>query len=115
MIAEAQHALDLNPRYGYAYAILGLANLERGDKEAALRAAEKTIALTDATFSMSIAAYVDAIAGRPDLARDLVRRIEKISETRWVCFFNVGAVYAALGDKDKAFASLERAVADRSG
>jgi TolB-like protein/tetratricopeptide (TPR) repeat protein/predicted Ser/Thr protein kinase len=115
MFDQAQRALDLSPQYGYAYAIRGLAHLGRGEREAALRDADKVAALTDAPFSLSLAAYVNARAGRPDVARNQIHELEKIAEKQFVCFFNVAAIYGALGATDKAFQSLERAFADRSG
>ena len=35
-------------------------------------------------------------------------------QQRYICGFNVATVYAALGDKDKAFAWLEKAFVQRS-
>jgi TolB-like protein/tetratricopeptide (TPR) repeat protein len=115
MFDQAQRALDLSPQYGYAYAIRGLARLGRGEREAALSDAERAAALTDGPFSLSIAAYINARGGRTDVARNQIRQLETIAEKQFVCFFNVAAIYGALGETDRAFASLERAVVDRSG
>jgi tetratricopeptide (TPR) repeat protein len=115
MFDEAQRALDLSPQYGYAYAIRGLAHLGRGEREAALRDADKVAALTDGPFSLSLAAYVNARGGRPEVARNQIHQLEKLAEKQFVCFFNVAAIYGALGATDKAFQSLERAIVDRSG
>ena len=115
MFDQAQRALDLSPQFGYAYAIRGLAHLGRGERAAALQDAQKVATLTDGTFAISMAAYVNARAGRPDTAKKQIEQLEKIAEKQFVCFFNVAAIYGALGESDKAFASLERAIADRSG
>ena len=72
-------------------------------------------ALTDGPFSLSLAAYINARAGRPEVARNQIHQLEKLAEKQFVCFFNVAAIYGALGATDKAFESLERAIADRSG
>ena len=115
MFVRAQRALDLSPHDGYAYAIRGLAHLGRGEQDAALHDADKVATLANNEFSLSLAAYINARAGRPDVARDQISELEKRAEREFVCFFNVAAIYGALGEPDKAFASLERAIADRSG
>ena len=50
-----------------------------------------------------------------DEARELLRELQAAAEKRFVCFFNVATLHAALGDQEKAFEDLERAIRDRSG
>ncbi|HLJ73884.1 MAG TPA: hypothetical protein VKU62_04820, partial [Thermoanaerobaculia bacterium] len=115
MMDEARRALDLEPKFGFAYVMLALGQLQSGDRNAALASADKALALSDGRFLMSLVAYVDAQAGRPQQALALVHTLEGLSSREFVCFFNVAAVYAALGDREKAFASLERGYRDHTG
>jgi hypothetical protein len=61
-------------------------------------------------LSQVAAAY--ALAGRKDKARAMMGGIESQARERYVCGFNVA--YSVLGEKDQAFAWLEKAHRDRS-
>ncbi len=49
-----------------------------------------------------------------DRARRILADLEELSRTRYVDQAHLAAIYAALGDNDRAFAALDRACADRS-
>ena len=55
-----------------------------------------------------------ALAGRKDKARAMMGGIEDQARERCVCGFNVACVHSVLGEKDQAFACLEKAHRDRS-
>ena len=61
---------------------------------------------------LRLVGYACAKAGRRHEAENVMMKFRKIAETRYVMSYWVAAIYAALGDKDKAFAELERAFAD---
>ena len=52
-------------------------------------------------------------AGQAAKAREVLRRLEERSKTRFVSPILLAEVYAGLGDRDHAFAELERAFALR--
>jgi tetratricopeptide (TPR) repeat protein len=60
-------------------------------------------------------AHAYAIAGQIDAARRILREIETTSPGKpgGLDWFYIAGVYAALGDKDKAFAWLEQAYENR--
>lgn len=64
------------------------------------------------TLAQIASAY--ALAGRKDKARELLHGIEKQAAPRYLCGFNVVTVYAALGEKERAFQWLEKAYHERS-
>lgn len=63
---------------------------------------------------LSRIAVAYALAGRADKARAMIGGIEAQARERYVCGYNVATVYAALDDKEKAFAWLEKAYRERS-
>jgi tetratricopeptide (TPR) repeat protein len=60
-------------------------------------------------------AWVYALAGKRHNALGILERLNELSSQTYVDFYNVGFIYAGLGDKDRAFESLEKGYAERSG
>jgi tetratricopeptide (TPR) repeat protein len=56
-----------------------------------------------------------ALDGRPDDARAVLARLDTLSAERYVSPYLLAGIAEALGDKRRAFAWLEEAVADRAG
>ncbi|HEY7573932.1 MAG TPA: hypothetical protein VIB08_02125 [Thermoanaerobaculia bacterium] len=56
-----------------------------------------------------------AHAGGEKEAREILRRVEQESKTRYIDASSIGAIHAALGQKDEAFAWIDKAVEARSG
>jgi tetratricopeptide (TPR) repeat protein len=59
-------------------------------------------------------AYVYAQQGRRDRALAILQRLDSLSRTEYVTAYAVALVHAALGQRDSAFAWLDRAVAERT-
>jgi hypothetical protein len=57
---------------------------------------------------------VYALSGRVDSARAILRRLQDVSEQRYVSPYLIGALQGSLGQRTRAFASLNRAVKERS-
>ena len=49
----------------------------------------------------------------PDEAEEVIKRFKDIAKTQYVISYWIASIYAALGDKDKAFAELENSFAER--
>ena len=62
----------------------------------------------------ALRALCDARDGRPEPARRLVKKLEDRTRTRYVDGTAIAYLHAALGDTERTFQWLERAVADRS-
>ncbi len=114
-IDQARKVIHQEPQYDVAYAIAGLAHLARNEKEAATVNAKRVFTISKVPVPRAMAAYVYANTGKQDEAREVLRELQVAAEKRFVCFFNVATVHAALGEKEKAFEDLERAIRDRSG
>ncbi|HTO45291.1 MAG TPA: hypothetical protein VML56_14545, partial [Burkholderiales bacterium] len=58
--------------------------------------------------------FVEAVAGRTGEARATLRKLEMLSERKFVTSYGLALVHASLGDTDTAFGWLDRAFAERS-
>lgn len=105
-IDEASKALeDDSPFLSLSYSALGR-------RDQALAVAERVARKAVLPVQMAQIASAYALAGAPDRARVLLDRV--LRSSGYVCGFNVGAVYAALGDNEQAIAWLEKAYRDHS-
>ena len=59
-------------------------------------------------------AHAYAMAKNPE-ARKILLELEEAAEQRYVSPYDIATIYAALGEKDQAFAWLEKAYEERSG
>ena len=55
-----------------------------------------------------------ALSGNRAEAQKILDHLKEVSAHSWVAPYNVAVIYAGLGEKDQAFALLERAYKDRS-
>lgn len=94
--------------------VLALSYAELGQSEQAVAAADRSVKSTQNPVILSQAAAAYALAGRKDKARAMLAGIEDQARKRYVCGFNVACLYSVLGDKEQAFAWLEKAHRDRS-
>ncbi len=115
-LAAIRHAVELDPDYGRARATLGWVYLKLGRIEEGLAELEQGAALTtsDAMFLAQLGeAY--GLYGRPDKAREVLRRLEEWSAREYVTPYYFAYVHTGLGEYDRAIDRLEQALAERSG
>ncbi len=107
-------SIEAAQRVGHDDNVLALSYAELGQRDQAVAAADRGVRSTTnpAILSQIAAAYV--LAGKADKARAMLPSIEGQARERYVCGFNVACIYSVLGDKEKAFAWLEKAYRDRS-
>ena len=58
--------------------------------------------------------YAYAAAGRRDAAQDIIAELERRSKESYVDDYFIATIFAGLGEKDEAFAFLNKAHAQRS-
>jgi len=114
-IAQSLKTLELNAGYFQAYLDIGAAHLALGDPEQALTWCRKGQVLDSSVRSYD-AFIVRALAplNRHEEAAEILARLEEESRHHYVRAEAVAIGYAAIGDADRAFLSLERAFQARS-
>jgi serine/threonine-protein kinase len=101
--------IELDPNFGDAYNILGTSYLKLGRNEEALTNFEKAAKLLGrASFSLYQLGYGYAAAGKRTEAYAVAMELEERYSRRETSGKYVAAVYAGLGDKDRAFEWLEK-------
>jgi len=107
-------SIEAAQKVGHDDHVLALSYAELGQRDLAVAAADRAMAYTHnpVTLAQIAAAYV--LAGRADKARAMLPGIEAQARERYVCGFNVACIYSVLGDKEKAYAWLEKAYLARS-
>jgi serine/threonine-protein kinase len=104
-IAEARNALELNPDFPIALGTLGEGLAYQGKYEEAVAAGERAAALSPQ--QRGGLAQIYALAGRTDDARRLAAELESEGPAGLI-LWDLPQAYAALGDKERALAWVER-------
>jgi TolB-like protein/Flp pilus assembly protein TadD len=93
---------------------LALSLAELGQREEAIVAADSAVRSTQNPIILAQVASAYALTGKNHTARAMLTTIEALAGERYICGYNVACVYAALGDKERAFSWLEKAYLARS-
>jgi TolB-like protein len=113
-IGPLRRAIELEPTLGMAHATLAIVYAQKGLRSDALAEARTAQEVDHSPLVLAMAGSAIAAAGDLAGAREVLGRLEEISKTRYVCPYQVGAIYAHLGEKDEAFRRLEKAFKVRS-
>ena len=113
-IAQYQKALEMDQNSGYAHWALGNVYLHKGMHEQAIAEYQKSIPLSgDSPDEPASLAYVYAISGKMQEARQILGDLQQRAKRSYVAPTMIASVYAALGEKDRAFAWLDKAYEER--
>ena len=112
-IDNARRAQDLDPQFGQSPLGTALATLGRHE-EALVELRRAEAASGGAAFFLALVGWALGIAGRPDDAREVARRLEERSRGEFVMPLFFAWVYIGMGDREAAFDWLEKACRQRS-
>ncbi|HEY6246254.1 MAG TPA: protein kinase [Pyrinomonadaceae bacterium] len=113
-LTQGRNAYELDPTFPLTRHWLGMALVENGKYDEAI-ALSRQVA-PDAPFgwvSVVVIAYAYAKQGKRAEALQQISLLNDLGKTRYVRSYYLAGIYAALGDKDQAFAELERSFVDR--
>jgi tetratricopeptide (TPR) repeat protein len=107
---QIQQTLEMDPNFAPAHDRLGWAYLRKGMYEQAIAEFRKATALSesDPDFLTDLG-YAEAMTGKRDEALGIVAHLKRKRERGFVPSSSLAIVYGALGEKDEAFAWLEKA------
>ena len=119
-IAQFKKAIELYPNLVWLHAVLGWAYARKGMYAEAIAEHEKMgaqayVVSTQNQFVSSGLGWIYGLAGKPNDALRVLQKFNELSPQTYVDFYQVGVIYAGLGDKNRVFESLEKAYAERSG
>ena len=113
-IEQLHKTLEIDPNFAPAHNGLGTAYLRKGEFAEAIAEFQ-----TATTVSPGITGYQAGLgnaygrAGKSAEARKLLSELEEQSKQRYVSSCDIAVIYAGLGEKDQAFAFLEKAYEQR--
>jgi TolB-like protein/Tfp pilus assembly protein PilF len=114
--AQYQKALELNPNFPRAFTDLGLIYAKQGRKDEAISSLQRAAdASGRANEVLGFLGYGYGSLGRRVEAEDVLKELEARHARRESPAMYAAAVYASLGDKDRAFEWLEKDFRERTG
>ncbi len=114
-IEQYRTALELDPTFVQAHLWFGRPYLETGRFDEAIREVRTAVELSgESTISLAVLAHALASAGRPAEAREILARLLRRGRTQYVPSYWIALVHVGLGDRNRAFAWLDRARRERS-
>jgi tetratricopeptide (TPR) repeat protein len=113
-VTRFEQTLELDPNFTFANAMLGLSYLGKGMPERAIAEMKKARAGPGPRPNMiALHAHALARAGRRDEALEALDDLYRLTRPRAPSPFLVAVVYVGLGDNDRAFEWLDKAVEAR--
>ena len=113
-IAQFRKVIEMSPQYYLAHALMGNVYTLAGQFDEALKCyARAREADADSKFIDSLEAMTLAVAGRRAEAVALLDKITRRAANDYISPVSIAYVCTALGDKDRAFENLDRAIHDR--
>ena len=109
-----EKALEMDPNLGFAHWLRGLTYMYKGSYEPAILALQKSIPLSgDSPDEAASLAHAYALSGKRTEARKILEELKQQAKHKYVSPGTIADLYFLLGDKDQAFALLEKAYEER--
>jgi TolB-like protein/DNA-binding winged helix-turn-helix (wHTH) protein/Flp pilus assembly protein TadD len=108
------NALEMDPNLGFAHWLLGYAYMWKGMYEPAIVAFRKSIPLSgDSPDEPAALGLAYALSGKSGEARKILEELKQRSTRKYLSPAVIATLHAALGEKDQAFGSLDKAYDER--
>lgn len=111
-IEHSKRLIEIDSNFFPAYRYLGLAYEQKGMYREAISEFEKGVKLSGSPLLIAHLGHAYAAAGNKAEARRVLVELEQHKQ-KYVSPYRVAAIYAELGEKDEAFAWLEKAYNER--
>ncbi len=115
-IEQLRKAIDLDPNFASAHFDIAWSYLQEGMNAEAIAEFQKGLAITGRNPARSAGfAAIQARAGNTGEAIKILNELKRLSDRSYVPAFTMALIYTGLGDKDQAFAWLEKVYEQRGG
>jgi TolB-like protein/Flp pilus assembly protein TadD len=115
-IEQSKKAIEIDPNSWLGHNWIGQAYLKQGRYDEAIGKLQEAVALSQRLpLSLADLGYALAVSGKRAEALAIVKELEERYAKREALGIDIGAVYAGLGEKDQAFAWLEKDFQARNG
>ena len=112
---HCQKVLEIDAEFSWAHEVLGLIYIQKSLFEEAVTAIQKAVNFSGRSIQyLADLSFAYASAGDENKSREILEELLVISEKKFVPHYQIGVIYAALGQEDGAFKSLEKAIEERS-
>jgi tetratricopeptide (TPR) repeat protein len=113
-IEHSRKVIEMDPTFYFAHYTVGWALAQKGDFDQAIGELQKARALDDQPWLAGALGYAYAASGRRGDARKVLDELKQQAKQRYVSTYWIAMLYVGLGEKDEAFAWLEKAYQERS-
>jgi TolB-like protein/Tfp pilus assembly protein PilF len=114
-IEQFLQGLEIHPQHFLIHYNLGRAYLKKQMYEAAIQSMRKGVMLSGRSVeSLAGLGEAYAAAAMPEFMEEILAELMKMSETQYVSPYYVARIYAAAGDREKAFDWLEKGFQERN-
>jgi TolB-like protein/Tfp pilus assembly protein PilF/tRNA A-37 threonylcarbamoyl transferase component Bud32 len=116
-IDQFQKTLELDANFPPPHTYLPAAYEQKGMFEEAIAGFQRALTVTkgaDKILAMASLGHVYAVSGRKTEVRKILAELQRLSEHSYVPAHDMALVYAGLGQKDNAFAWLDKAYEEHS-
>ncbi len=113
---QIEKTVEMDKNFAQSYPWLGLILEQKGRYAEAIAAFQNAIRLFPGGSSIAEAelAHTYAVSGNREEAQKIIAELQQLAKSKYVSSFQIAAIYAGLGEKDQAFAWLEKAYEERS-
>jgi len=116
-VEQLKKALDMDPNFNYAHAELRQIYRDTGKYDLAMEEWKKSAAISNDPEEIAIAADSAKVYAKSGIKAAVAREIEmrkELGKRRYQDPAEIGYLYASIGDKEQAFAWLDKARAEKS-
>ncbi len=113
-IQDGRNAVEMDPNFGPARLVLGLAYEQKGMLNQAIREFEKATVVEKGSMYEAALAHAYGAAGRREEAARVAKHLEQMSESEFVSSYDLAIAHLAPGNEGRVFELLKAAVRERS-
>lgn len=113
-IEQLKKTVEMEQSFDLAHSVLCTAYVVKGLLPESIAEGQKVKQWNDDPYLIALLGNAYGASGKRDEALKTIEQIEEVSKQRYIPAYNFAIVYTALGDKDKAFAELEKSYQDHA-